>query len=220
MDWLFAVSDIKQALNLNGFDAYQAQMKMTPASRAIRRPASRSGTARLGGVLLLLYYKYDELHFVLTRRRDDLNSHAGQMSFPGGQREDGESLLLTALRETEEEIGITSNKLEVLGQLTTLYIPPSDFEVHPYVAWCKNNLQPEFLPNPDEVAEIIETPLRSYFDPEIRGEEPRDFRGHSITVPFYYAGKYKVWGATAMMISEFVERLRVVSSETTARKVI
>jgi len=217
MDRLFAITDVKKALNLSGFDAFQAQMKMTPASRASQRPPDRTGEVRLGGVLLLLYYKNDELHLVLTRRRDDLNSHAGQMSFPGGRREVGETMLLTALRETEEEIGVGSGTLEVLGQLATLYIPPSDFEVHPYVAWHNDGGQPGFLPNSDEVAEIIEVPLRSFFDPSMRGEEPWDFRGHSIMVPFYRAGKYKVWGATAMMISELVERLYVVSSEAAIR---
>ncbi len=211
MDWLFTVSDVKQALSLDDFDAYQAQIKMTPSSRAIRRPDNRTGEARLGGVLLLLFNKNDELHLVLTRRRDDLNSHAGQMSFPGGRRDDGETLLMTALRETQEEIGIISHSLKVLGQLTTLYIPPSDFEVHPFVAWYVDDRRPEFSPNPDEVAEIIEMPVRSFFDPSIRGEEPWDFRGHSITVPFYRVGNHKVWGATAMMISEFVERLRAVT---------
>lgn len=209
----FTIADVKRALKVSGFDAYQAQMKMTPTSRAIRRPTGRTGEARLGGVLLLLYCKNDELYIILTRRRDDLNSHAGQMSFPGGQRDHGETLLMTALRETHEEVGITSGMLEVLGQLTTLYIPPSDFEVHPYVAWHKNGRRPDFSPNPDEVAEIIEMPLRDFFDPALRGEEPWEFRGHSMIVPFYRAGNYKVWGATAMMLSEFVERLRLVASE-------
>lgn len=218
MDRQITIADVKNALNLNDFNALKAQLKMTPTARAVRRPVERPGKARLGGVMLLLYYKGNELHTILTRRRENLNSHAGQMSFPGGRRDKGESLLMTALRETEEEVGISAGALEVLGQLTNLYIPPSDYEVHPFVARYKDALQPEFSPNPDEVAEIIEMPLSSFFDPAQRGEEPWNLRGQTILVPFYRAGNYKVWGATAMMISEFVERLRFVSSHVLARE--
>ena len=213
----FTIPDVKQALKLADFDAYAAQKMMIPDSRARHRPQDLSGQARLGGVLLLLFYGEGELHLVLTRRRDDLNSHAGQMSFPGGQHEKQETLLMTALRETEEEIGISSNGLEVLGELASLYIPPSDFEVHPFVAWYCNGERPHFVPNPDEVAEIIEVPLHYLLDPATRGEEPWDFRGHDIMVPYYDVAGYKVWGATAMMISELLERLRRIRLEGEGR---
>ncbi|MDX1412726.1 MAG: CoA pyrophosphatase [Candidatus Promineifilaceae bacterium] len=213
MDRRYTIPDVKRALNLSDFDALKAQLRMTPTSRAIRRPAERTGDVRLGGVMLLLYLEEGELYTILTRRRDDLNSHAGQMSFPGGQRDDGETLLMTALRETEEEVGILASDLEVLGQLSTLYIPPSDFEVHPFVAWVKNGRRPQFSPNPQEVAEIVEMPISSLFNPSYRGEEPWEIRGLTISVPFYRAGDYKVWGATAMIISEFVERLRLARTE-------
>lgn len=211
---MFTIHDVKQALTLTDFDAHSAQKMMTPATRASQRPQNLSGRARLGGVLVLLFHKEGKLHFVLTRRRDDLNSHAGQMSFPGGQHEKQETLLRTALRETEEEIGVYPSALEVLGELASLYIPPSDFEVHPFVAWYSNGEQPHFVPNPEEVAEIIEVPLHYLFDPAARGEEPWDFRGHRITVPYYDVAGYKVWGATAMMISELLERLRRIRLET------
>lgn len=208
----FAVTDIKEALSLNEFDALQAQLRMVPVARPVRRPPEQTGEPRLGGVLALFYYKNEELYLVLTRRRDDLNSHAGQVSFPGGKRENGESLVMTALRETEEEIGVPLAKVEVLGHLSTLYIPPSDFEVHPFVALYKDYEAPRFVPNWDEVAEIIEVPLRSFFDPAVRHEEPWELRGTKLLVPYYKLGTHKVWGATAMMISELVERLRLINS--------
>ena len=207
-DRLITIFDVRRALAINDFNALQAQLKMTPTERPVQRPVSHTGEVRLGGVLALFFLKNEQLHLILTRRHDDLNSHAGQISFPGGRREGEETLLMTALRETEEEIGVTSNRLEVLGNLSTLYIPPSDFEVHPFVAWLNGDGQPGYRANPDEVAEIIEEPLETFFDPLMRKEEPWNFQGQSIMVPYYQVGRHKVWGATAMMISELVERLR------------
>lgn len=213
-DLAFTIQDVKQALNLADFDAYSAQKKMNPATRESHRLPGKPGQVRLGGVLLLLYPYHGELRLVLTRRRDDLNTHAGQMSFPGGQHEPQETLLMTALRETEEEIGISDDSLEVIGELTPLYIPPSDFEVHPFVACYCNGSRPTFSPSPQEVAGIYEVPLRHFFDPSSRGEQPWDFRGQSITVPYYAVKEHKVWGATAMMISELLERLQAIRSRS------
>ncbi len=210
----YTIQDIKQALSLVDFDAYSAHKKMTPTSRESQRQPGKPGQVRLGGVLILLYPIHGELQLVLTRRRDDLNSHAGQMSFPGGQHEAQETLLMTALRETEEEIGISAKSLEVIGELAPLYIPPSDFEVHPFVAWYCNGNRPNFSPNPREVAEIIEVPLRHLLDPSSSGEQPWDFHGQSIIVPYYTVAGHKVWGATAMIISELVERLFAVRSRS------
>ncbi len=206
------IEEVQQALNLVEFDGWSAQRKMTPAARESQRQPDRLGRPRQGGVLILLYPQQGELQLVLTRRRDDLNSHAGQMSFPGGQREARETLVTTALRETEEEIGVPAHSLHVIGQLTPLYIPPSDFEVYPFVARTGNGSQPKFTPNPAEVAEIVEVPLQHLLDPASRNEQLWQIRGHDITVPYYTVGHHKVWGATAMMISELVERLYAVRS--------
>jgi 8-oxo-dGTP pyrophosphatase MutT (NUDIX family) len=162
----------------------------------------------LGGVLVLLYGKNDELNLVLTRRRDDLQSHAGQISFPGGRHEDPETLLMTALRETHEEIGVPPTAVMPLGTLASLYIPPSDFEVHPFVGWYSHGERPIFTPDTGEVAEILEVPLRHLIDPATRQEEPWELRGQQVKVPYYDVQGYKVWGATAMMLSELIERLQ------------
>ncbi len=206
----YTLADVKQALALPGFDGMAAQKKMTPSPRGNRRPDSLPGQARLGGVLALLYCRQDELCVVLTRRRDNLNNHAGQISFPGGRREGSESLRETAVREAHEEIGVNPEALTILGALTPLYILPSDFEVHPTVAWHGNGERPIFTPNDDEVAEILETPLHHLMNPATRAEEIWTIRGYNLRVPFYVVQGHKVWGATAMMLSEFVERLRKI----------
>jgi 8-oxo-dGTP pyrophosphatase MutT (NUDIX family) len=201
------LEDVQQALTLPRFDGLAAQRQMMPMPRR-GRPLAKAGQARLGGVLLLLYYQAGELCLVLTRRRDDLPSHAGQISFPGGRHEPPETLLMTALRETYEEIGVQAAELSVLGELTPLYIPPSDYEVHPFVAWYKNGRQPVFSPHTREVAEILEVPLSHLLDPATRVEETWQLHGYKVVVPFFAVQEHKVWGATAMMLSEFLARLR------------
>jgi 8-oxo-dGTP pyrophosphatase MutT (NUDIX family) len=157
-------------------------------------------------VLLLLFPHDDQVRFVLTRRRDNLAAHAGQISLPGGRREDGESLQETALRETYEEVGIEPQSISILGRLAPLYIPPSDFEVHPFVGWREE--RPAFVPQLSEVAEIIEAPLSDLLDDSSRREEVWERNGMSIQVPFFQINSHKVWGATAMVLSEFAERIR------------
>lgn len=204
------VEQIRQALHLSGFDGEAAQKKMMPAFRTNVRPREREGEARLGSVLLLLYCHQRQWHLLLTRRRDDLSNHAGQISLPGGGQEGDESLLETALRETHEEVGVAADGLSVLGGLTTLYISPSDFKVHPFVARIDGKKRPSFHPNPAEVAALLEAPLPLLLDPATCQWETWTVRGFQMDVPFYQVKGHKVWGATAMILSEFLERLRAV----------
>ncbi len=204
---IYSKERIERALKLTEIDVAAAQQKMTPRPRGVRPPELTS-RPRKGGVLVILYDKNGATHLVLTRRRDDLNSHAGQISFPGGRREDGESMEMTALREAHEEVGVNPAALDVLGMLTPLYIPPTDYEVHPFVAW--HDGVPFFVPQLHEVAEIIEVPLDFLLDPSNQFEEPWELRGFEMQVPYYLVGTHKVWGATAMMLSEFLERIAAV----------
>ena len=201
---------IHKALELEDFDSLAAQKKMMPFDSAQRNLPENKAAVRVGAVLVLLYYRDQEIYLVLTKRRDDLHSHAGQISFPGGRHEDSETLLTTALRETEEEVGIPITAVQSLGQLTTIYIPPSGFLVHPFVGWYENGGPPQFIPCEDEVAQIIEVPLSTLLDPETAVSEPWHFKGQKVMVPYYAIQGHKVWGATAIMLSEFVERLRMI----------
>ncbi len=202
---------VRAALALTGFDGLAAQLLMAPALRPKERPAGLATTPRLGGVLMLLYCAADELHLVLTLRPTYDGVHSGQVSCPGGRHEPPESLEMTALRETEEEIGVPPARIAILGRLTTLYILPSDYEVHPFVGFHDGG-PPTFAPDPREVAAIIETPLARLLDPAARGEEEWELRGLRMMVPYFLVDGHKVWGATAMMLSELVERLRATRS--------
>lgn len=202
---------VRAALSLADFDGTAAQRRMAPVSRPMSRPTDRTAGPRLGGVLLLLYCADDELHIVLTKRPEYEGVHAGQVSCPGGRHEPPETLGDTALRETYEEIGVPPAEVELLGELTCLYVMPSDFEVHPFVGRYIGPGRPRFVPDTREVAAILEVPLRLLLDPATRAEEEMELRGGlRLRVPLFAVGEYKVWGATAMILSEFVERLRQV----------
>ena len=209
---MISLDDVRAALTLKEFDVLAAHRSMVPMTRQNKRPSNLEGSARVGAVLLLLYCKEESLHIVLTRRRDDLNSHAGQISFPGGRQENQESLQQTALRETDEEIGVSPTAVTMLGTLTDIYIPPSDYEVHPFVGWFHNGKRPSFQPAITEVAEILEVPLDHLLKPETRKTGPWQFRGMTIKVPYYDVDGHMVWGATAVMLSEFLGRLSIVLS--------
>ena len=201
----YSPTRIREALELENFDSDGAWQKLTPRSRGLR-PPEMSGRPRRSSVLLILYRKNGITQLVLTRRQDDLNSHAGQISFPGGRREVGESLQSTALREAHEEIGLDLDQLEIIGRLSCHYIPPSGYQVYPFVSWYAGPQR--FRRQESEVAEIVEVSLTHLLDPENQYEETWDIRGFQVQVPYYLVASHKVWGATAMILSEFLERIK------------
>jgi 8-oxo-dGTP pyrophosphatase MutT (NUDIX family) len=147
------------------------------------------------------------LHLVLTRRPEYPGAHSGQISLPGGRREAGESLQTTALREANEEIGLIPTSVEVIGELSPLYTPPSNFCIYPFIAFSAT--RPTFQPDAKEVAELIELPLTLLFSPTIYKEEIWYFPDYGERrVPFFDIFGHQVWGATAMILNEFLTLLR------------
>ena len=186
-----------------------------PAAQVLMSPDPRPGAERIldpdpdcrhAGVLALLYPSGGDLCLVLTLRTESVESHRGQISFPGGAMDPGEIPEETALREAHEELGINPAGLDVLGELSPLYIPHSGFYVHPVVAYAAD--RPAFVPNPEEVAEVIEAPVSLLLAPDTCCEEVWRLRGAPARVPFYAIGPHKVWGATAMMLSELMTLLK------------
>lgn len=214
------LDDVRAALHLANFDARDAQRRMAPQvpARSFQRSPQKPGSARQASVLLLLFPALgtldaavgDDLSLVLVRRSENEHDvHSGQISLPGGAQEAGETPVQTALRETCEEVGECQD-VAFLGQLTTLYIPPSDFEVHPMVGYVP--VRPAWRPDPAEVADVLECPLRWLLDDARKVEEDWDFNGAAIRVRWYNVHGHKVWGATAIILSEFELRLRHVLS--------
>jgi len=186
----------------------EAQAKMAPRYAARKEALSVSGRdCREAGVLALLYPN-GEPHLVLTVRRDDLPDHPGQISFPGGQREAGETLPETALREAQEEVDLSPTDVHLIGALTPLFVPPSNFCVHPFVGVA--NGVPVLTPTDREVGDILHVPVRTLLQPDTRVVETWTLHGREIDVPFYRVGEHVVWGATAMMLSELLFCLREI----------
>jgi 8-oxo-dGTP pyrophosphatase MutT (NUDIX family) len=205
---MITVDDVRAALSLADFDAVTAQLHMAPNPRGIR--PSSDAQPRQAGVLVLLYPE-DGLRILLTRRTSNMRSHSGQISFPGGKRDPhDDSFTATALREACEELGICDQPMTILGTLTTIYIPPSNFEVHPTVAVMET--VPHVTPNPHEVEEAFSVSLEDLLSDGIKRSEMRDFNGFAVQVPYYAINGHQVWGATAIMLSEFEHRLRAVKS--------
>jgi 8-oxo-dGTP pyrophosphatase MutT (NUDIX family) len=141
---------------------------------------------------------------VLTERRSDLRRHAGEISFPGGRRDEGEELVETALREAEEEIGLSRDAAEVIGALPPVSTFVTSYRVYPFVGLIEDGLR--FEPNPAEVESVLLAPL----DDLVEGYAKRRFvrRGVPIKTDTYRVGDKMVWGATARILGLLLERLR------------
>jgi 8-oxo-dGTP pyrophosphatase MutT (NUDIX family) len=181
-----------------------AQMGMSPHPRpGTDRILDPFLDCRRAAVLVLFYPDAQgALRIVLTRRTDRLESHRGQISFPGGSMDPGEDAQAAARREAQEELGIDPASLELIGELSPLYIPPSGFCVYPVVAYAPET--PRFIPSEEEVAEVLEVSLEHLLLPATRCEETWDLRGAPVLVPYYAVGEHKVWGATAMILCEML----------------
>ncbi len=185
---------------------YPAQIKMS-GIRQFRESGDMviPDDVNHGGVLALFYPIDNKPAIAFIKRTEYDGAHSGQISFPGGKMEQGDqSVIDTALRETEEEIGIPVKEITVLGRLTDLYIPPSRFLVTPVVGYITRT--PEFRPDRIEVERIIETPLTSLLSEDaIQEKEIEVMNGMRWSVPCYYVDGNIIWGATAMMLSELLE---------------
>ena len=199
---------IKEALTdslrkpLPGTDA---QVRMAPDIRIPREILLKKAPGhKQGGVLALLYPVKKEPFIVLTLRHEYDGAHSGQVSFPGGKFEQKDAdISQTALRETNEEIGVNPGKVTLLGSLSELYIPASKFLVHPFVGTSEE--QPVFKKDPAEVNEIMEVPLREFFRKDAVKHKPMTLlRGNKVQVPYFDIQGKVVWGATAMMLSELL----------------
>lgn len=191
----------------------EAQYKM---AHAIRHTMSAPPPhARIACTLALFYPKAESWYLPLIERQSShpKDRHGGQISFPGGKLEEGETLQQAALRETQEEIGITPEDVHILGRLTELYIPVSNFLVQPFIGYV--DYVPVFIPQQSEVKSLLEVPLSLLQEHHTIQFTDMEF-GHNMRVenmPYYNVHGHIVWGATAMMLSELLEIIGEVMAQ-------
>lgn len=195
-----------------GLPATIAHAKMAPANRRdlLKISNPEISNPKNAAVMMLFYPKNNQTHLVLILRNSYKGVHSSQIAFPGGKPENIDSdLKETALRETHEEIGILPAKIEVIRSFTEVYIPPSNYMVHPFLGISKEELQ--FVPQQEEVAGIIELSLVDFLDERIiQNQKMNTSYATNFDVPGFLVKEHFIWGATAMMLSELKETLKMV----------
>lgn len=189
-----------------------AHMKMVPPERKelMKDLDIGSKNPRKAAVMMLLYPKGSQTHLVLIVRNSYPGVHSSQIAFPGGKVEEYDfNLEETALRETHEEIGVAPDKINVIRAFTEIYIPPSNFLVHPFFGYSEEELSFEL--QEEEVAGIIELPIMEFMDDGIIITKSMNTSySKAIDVPCFKVNEHYIWGATAMMMSELKETLKKV----------
>lgn len=204
--------------NLLFIESLRTKLSSTLPGAAAHRPMAHRGReltpsiptgAKKAGVLALLYPKNITWHVVLIERPPykEKERHGGQISFPGGAFQATDiGPDATALRETQEEIGVEAEKITLLGKLSEIYIPVSNFLVHPFVGFCDQT--PNFVPEPKEVASIIEVPLESLHRSKSFASIRFNEHFTQDEVPCFKAQEKIIWGATAMILNELLEVIK------------
>ncbi len=168
---------------------------------ARRRPAEFSSQA---AVLMPIFERDGQPHFLLTRRTEEVQTHKGQISFPGGMRDGDETLVRTALRETFEEIGIEESCIDILGRFHD-YLSITDSLVAPFAGYIEGPFTPR--PQLTEVAEILYVPFQIFREPSRLRIERWNRKGLEMDVYFYSYGPNEIWGLTARIIRDFLDTI-------------
>ncbi|MEE3149798.1 MAG: CoA pyrophosphatase [Candidatus Neomarinimicrobiota bacterium] len=210
MDFQRFITQLKITIN-NDLPGEESHQKMRVIyDQSIELPFSKINSIP-AAVLILLYLADNEIYFFLTKRTDDLKHHKGQISLPGGTQEGNEKLIDTALRETQEEIGINKTSISIIGTITPLFVPVTGFMIYPFIGYSLNKLNPK--PDPVEVATIFSVNISDLLNKENRTTEQRNIRGYDVQVPYFKLNDYQVWGATSMILSEFRDLIKSINEK-------
>ena len=210
MDFQRFITQLKITINkdIPGEESHQKMRVIYDQS--IELPFSKINSTQ-AAVLILLYLADNEIYFFLTKRTDELKHHKGQISLPGGTQEGNEKLIDTALRETQEEIGINKTSISIIGTITPLFVPVTGFMIYPFIGYSLNKLDPK--PDPVEVAAIFSVNISDLLSKENRTIEKRTIRGYDVQVPYFKLSDYKVWDATSMILSEFRDLIKSINGK-------
>ena len=198
-------NDILKAVK-NDLPGEDSHLKMIPESRLNNSFDNHTEEIKQSAVLLLLFPENGTYKLPFIKRAQDGSRHSGQIAFPGGKFESCDSSLInTVLREAEEEVGIKSKDVRVLKSLTPLFIPVSNFSVNPFIGMI--DYLPEIIINSDEVQVVFLLDLKEILNAK-RIEKKIKIRNQTITAPFYVFDEFEIWGASAMILSEFIDLLK------------
>lgn len=187
----------------------KAHERLSPASRKNYPDDPDLAKAKPSSVLALFYPENGCARLIFIQRPVYNGVHSGQIAFPGGGYEDfDKDDRATALRETREEIGVAPEKIHVIGKLSDLYIPPSNFLVHPYVGYM--NQVPHYNPDPEEVKEVFSLRVTDLLNEESFQYREVNGRNYRFEAPCYFVDNRLIWGATSMMLSELLEVIRSI----------
>ena len=207
MDFEEVIQRLKNSLSRQ-LPGKEAQMRMSPQPVDMRRFDTKlPSNYRKGAVLILIYPQEKQAFFPLIKRPECIGVHSGQIAFPGGKMDEGdENEVFTALREAEEEVAVNASKVEVLGRMSDLFIPASNFLVSPVIGYVDHI--PEFVPEEREVQRIISARVADIISPEIQKKTILEIGNQiKLDTPYFEVEKEMVWGATAMILGEFIELL-------------
>jgi len=178
-----------------------AQSIMMIKPKPIFRNNTDIKTAKLSAVLILLFFENNNWNFFLTKRSQNVNHHKGQISLPGGVIEENESLRQTAIRETEEEIGIPSQDIQLIGRLSTFYVPVSNFKISPFVGWIEK--KPRIKAYDGEVEKVFSVSINKFILKSTQKVKNDKLNGKMVKIPYFDIDNEMVWGATSIILSEF-----------------
>lgn len=180
---------------------------MLPPGRDLKVSPGNIQSIMPSGVLLPIFPENGELFACMIKRSATMKIHAGQVGFPGGKQDQNDTNAKdTALRETSEEIGLTHCEIEILGELTPLYVSVSNFMIYPFVAWIDK--RPMLSLNRHEVEKMLFFPLISYLrHPEVKYKSLHTVSGKFKVPGISFEGEF-IWGATAMILMEFLDILK------------
>lgn len=197
------ISNLSEAL-CNNYSCIEAQHTMSPNNRYKGHENNSIETSKPSAVLILIYPNKETIYTVFIKRPTYNGPHSNQISLPGGKQElTDENLEETALRETNEEVGVPISDITVIGKISPLYIPHSNYLVTPFIGYCQS--APLFIPDKKEVKSIIQVSINHLFDEANRDEFVLTRNGfEDIIAPYYDLEGEKLWGATAMIMSEFM----------------
>ena len=192
--------------------AMNAHVKMVPPNREelLKNTNFAKITPKKAAVMMLFYPKKSQTHLALILRTSYNGVHSSQIAFPGGKVElEDFDLMQTAIRETHEEIGVHPNTINIVRAFTEVYIPPSNYMVYPFFGYSHEELN--FQLQAEEVAGMVELPIKDFLDDEIIiTKTMKTSYAGNIEVPGFKVDEYFIWGATAMMLSELKETLKLV----------